>query len=177
MRASAALHVILLVPCLAGASPQEPLSLPDRIDAAVSGISGFPRGNAAPRCDDGEFLRRVMLDLVGFPPTAAETRAFIADPAANKRDAIVDRLLSSARFGDFWARRWMGVFFGNYHAIQVEPFARQDAEVRERILERFRRWLAGRIERDWAWTETVRDLLIADGTPEGAPALAYKLVF
>jgi len=70
----------------------------------------------------------------------------------------------------------MGVFFGNYHDIREQPFASLDPEERDRILERFRHWLAGRIHRDWAWTETVRDLLIAEGTTDGAPAIAYQLV-
>jgi hypothetical protein len=70
----------------------------------------------------------------------------------------------------------MGVFFGNYHAIREEPLGRLDPEELDRIMDRFRRWLGGRIQRDWSWTETVRDLLIAEGTPDSAPALAYKLV-
>src|SRR6185436_4805486 len=175
MRVSAVLHFSLLLPLIAGATPQEGRPLPQRIDAEVAGIPGFNRVAAAPRCEDGEFLRRVMLDLVGHPPNAEETRAFIADPSNDKREAVVDKLLNSERFGDFWARRWMEVFFGNYHAIREAPLGRLDPEERDRILDRFRRWLAGRIQRDWAWTDTVRDLLIAEGTPDAAPALAYKL--
>jgi uncharacterized protein DUF1549/uncharacterized protein DUF1553 len=174
MRASLFLHLFFLLPLFSEASPQD--NLPWKIDREVAGISGFIRERAAPRCDDGEFLRRVMLDLVGYPPTARETRAFVADATANKRDAVVERLLASDRFADFWARRWMAAFFGNYHDIREQPFARLDPEERDRILERFRQWLAGRIHRDWPWTETVRDLLIAEGTPDVAPALAYKLV-
>lgn len=173
MKANAVLQLLLFLSHVAGVSPQDPRPLPQRIDGEVARISGFPREGPAPRCDDGEFLRRVMLDLVGYPPTADETRAFVADRAENKRDAIVDRLLTSERFADFWARRWMGVFFGNPAASTIPGV---DAEIRDEILERFRRWLAGRISRDWAWTETVQDLLIAEGTPDVAPSLAYKLV-
>ena len=175
MSIGAVLLFCTLFPRLTGASlPQDP-SLPQAIDAEVSRIPGFNRATAAPRCDDGEYLRRVMLDLVGFPPTAQETRAFAADPAADKRQAVVDRLLASERFADFWARRWMDVFFGSSLAFRGDAVERLDAQEREIIVDRFRRWLAGRIQRDRAWTDTVTDLLIADGTPEGAPALAYKV--
>lgn len=51
-----------------------------------------------PLCDDAEFIRRVSLDLVGVIPTAAETRAFLENPAADKRTALVDRLLADPRY-------------------------------------------------------------------------------
>lgn len=34
---------------------------------------------------DEAFLRRLYLDLIGLPPTAAEARAFLNDPTADKR--------------------------------------------------------------------------------------------
>src|SRR5687768_13608785 len=49
----------------------------------------------APAVGDGEFLRRVSLDLIGRVPTLAETRAFLADRGPDKRGRLVDRLLSS----------------------------------------------------------------------------------
>jgi hypothetical protein len=168
-------HFILFAPLLAGASTQEPVPLPDRIDVEVTRIPGFRQDLAAPPCEDGEYLRRVMLDLVGYPPTAEETLAFIADGTPDKRAAVVDRLLTTERFGDFWARRWMGVFFGNPRAPREGLFGRLETEERDRILDRFHHWLSGRLRRDWAWTDTVQDLLIADGVPDASPALAYKL--
>ena len=57
------------------------------IDAAVRGIQGYDVKRQAPLSDDGEFLRRAMLDLVGSPPNAEQTRAFVADASPNKRAA------------------------------------------------------------------------------------------
>ncbi|MBI3856732.1 MAG: DUF1549 domain-containing protein [Planctomycetes bacterium] len=157
-----------------GASPQDnPLSA--RIDVEVLAISGVNRTTLSPRCEDGEFLRRVMLDLVGYPPTAEETLTFWADRTPDKRAAKVDQLLASDRFADFWARRWMGVFFGNYHVIRREPMSLLEPEERDRIMERFRNWLRGRLRNDWAWTDTVSDLLTAEGSSDTSPAVAYKL--
>ena len=42
---------------------------------------------AAPSATDGEFLRRVCLDLTGMVPTAADVRAFFDDPSPYKRRA------------------------------------------------------------------------------------------
>src|SRR5262245_35823908 len=44
---------------------------------------------------DGEFVRRVYLDLTGLPPTAAQVREFLADGRESrvKRDVLVDQLI------------------------------------------------------------------------------------
>src|SRR5882757_6270316 len=48
---------------------------------------------AAP-ADDGEFARRVYLDLIGRAPKVAELRDFIEDRDAQKRIKLVDKLLT-----------------------------------------------------------------------------------
>jgi len=54
-----------------------------------------------------QLIRRVSLDLIGLPPDPAEVAAFVADrdPAAYQR--LVERLLSSPRYGERWARPWL----------------------------------------------------------------------
>ena len=51
----------------------------------------------SPVCDDATFLRRIHLDTVGLPPTEREARAFLADPAPDKREKLIDRLLAETR--------------------------------------------------------------------------------
>jgi hypothetical protein len=43
--------------------------------------------------DDATFLRRVMLDLTGLPPTALETKYFTSDKDGNKRGKLIQWLL------------------------------------------------------------------------------------
>jgi hypothetical protein len=57
----------------------------------------------APPASDGEYLRRVSLDLVGRIPTLAETRAYLADASPDKRRQLVDRLLGGPEFAEHWA--------------------------------------------------------------------------
>ena len=52
-------------------------------------------------------MRRVSLDLIGLPPTPAETDAFLADAAPDAYDRVVDRLLASPHYGERWARPWL----------------------------------------------------------------------
>lgn len=57
----------------------------------------------SPQADDAAFLRRARLDLTGTLPTPQEVAAFRKDPA---RAALVDRLLKSDEFADYWTLRF-----------------------------------------------------------------------
>ena len=55
------------------------------------------------------WCRRVHLDLAGRIPTAAEARAFAAASASDKRARLVDALLASEDFADYWAMRYCDI--------------------------------------------------------------------
>jgi hypothetical protein len=61
----------------------------------------------SPEADKAILIRRVSLDLTGLPPTPAEVSAFIADKSPGAYEAVIDRLLSSPRYGERMAYRWM----------------------------------------------------------------------
>jgi hypothetical protein len=61
----------------------------------------------SPEADCGTLLRRVSLDLIGLPPTPAETDTFCADRASDAYSRAVDRLLASPHYGERWAAMWM----------------------------------------------------------------------
>jgi mono/diheme cytochrome c family protein len=63
----------------------------------------------SPVADKRTLLRRVTFDLLGLPPTAAETAAFLADTSPDAFEKVVDRLLASPQYGERWARHWMDV--------------------------------------------------------------------
>ncbi len=54
-------------------------------------------------------IRRASFDLLGLPPTPAEIEAFVNDPSDNAYEKLLDRLLSSPRYGERWARHWLDV--------------------------------------------------------------------
>jgi hypothetical protein len=60
----------------------------------------------SPPATDAEFIRRAYLDTLGILPTPQEVRDFLADQAADKRDALVDRVLAREEYAAFWAARW-----------------------------------------------------------------------
>ncbi|HWD19188.1 MAG TPA: DUF1549 domain-containing protein [Verrucomicrobiae bacterium] len=60
-----------------------------------------------PLCDDATFARRLYLDLIGIIPSAAESRAFVADKRRDKRTKLAEALLArnedyAAHWTPFW---------------------------------------------------------------------------
>ncbi|MCA9069817.1 MAG: DUF1549 domain-containing protein, partial [Planctomycetaceae bacterium] len=72
----------------------EPLHV--RIDRLIE--EKFAGKTPASQTDDAAFLRRVSLDLAGSIPTADETRKFVADTTANKRENVIDELLAAPTY-------------------------------------------------------------------------------
>jgi len=60
----------------------------------------------SPLCSDIVFLRRATLDLIGRLPEPSDVRAFIADTQPDKRDRLIDQLLDTPAFADWWAMKW-----------------------------------------------------------------------
>ncbi|MBI4662725.1 MAG: DUF1553 domain-containing protein [Verrucomicrobia bacterium] len=63
----------------------------------------------APAADRRTLIRRVYFDLIGLPPTFEEVEAFVQDPSPEAFNAVMDRLLSSPRYGERWGRHWLDV--------------------------------------------------------------------
>jgi hypothetical protein len=64
---------------------------------------------AAPRADRQTLLRRAYLDLLGLPPTPAETSEFLADNSPRAWENLIDKLLASPHYGERWGRHWLDV--------------------------------------------------------------------
>ncbi len=77
----------------------------------------------SPEADRRTLIRRVTLDLTGLPPTPEEVEAFVADPAPDAYDKIVDRLLASPRYGEHRGRYWLDyVRYADTHGIHIDNY-------------------------------------------------------
>lgn len=63
----------------------------------------------SPEADQITLVRRVFFDLTGLPPKPEEVQFFLADKSPDAYEKLVDRLLSSPRYGERWARHWLDV--------------------------------------------------------------------
>jgi hypothetical protein len=118
----------------------------------------------SPRCDDATFLRRAYLDTIGTLPTADEARAFLADPAADKRDRLIDTLLSRPEFVDYWTYKW------------ADLLLLSGERLRPKALETYYKWIRQNVAANKPWDELVREIVTAVGsTHENGAANFYAL--
>ncbi len=74
----------------------------------------------APEADRAAWLRRVSFDLTGLPPSPEEVDAFIHDQRSDAYERVVDRLLSSPRYGEQWGQHWLDVVrYADTHGFEV----------------------------------------------------------
>ncbi len=59
----------------------------------------------SPVATDGEWCRRAFLDVLGRTPTVDELQRFLAEPAAERKPRLVDRLLGD-EYVEAYARNW-----------------------------------------------------------------------
>jgi hypothetical protein len=126
-------------------------ALTARVDAVLAARWAAAKISPAPVVDDGEFLRRVSLDLIGKIPTAAEARDFLDDPGKDKRLALVERLLDSpaytAHATEIWRRELLP-------EGDTEDVARQFAGS-------FEAWLRKMVIEEASYDRIVREILTA----------------
>lgn len=73
----------------------------------------------SPPADRRTLIRRVTFDLIGLPPTPEEIEQFLADPAPDAYERLVDRLLASPQYGEQWGRHWLDVVrFGESNGFE-----------------------------------------------------------
>jgi WD40 repeat protein/mono/diheme cytochrome c family protein len=114
-------------------------------------------------CNDAEFIRRVYLDLTGLPPSADEVRAFVADSRETraKRDALVDKLIGSKEYVEYWTNKWADLLQVNRKFLGVEGAVA------------FRKWIREQVEKDVPYDQLVRTILTASGSNRTNPAASY----
>jgi hypothetical protein len=115
-------------------------------------------------CADHEFIRRAFLDVCAVLPTPAEVKAFLADPAPDKRARLIDKLLDRPEYADFWTFKWCEVL-----RVSQATMGGEGAN-------RYHKWLHDRVRQNTPFDKVVRDLLTAAGnTFTEGPANYYRV--
>ena len=70
----------------------------------------------SPQSSEEEFLRRVCLDLTGTLPPPQRVREFLEDADPGKRDKLIDALLGTPEYVDYWTYRFSDLFRVAYTA-------------------------------------------------------------
>jgi hypothetical protein len=133
------------------------------VDAKLKELKILPSGV----CTDTEFIRRIYLDLTGLPPLADDVRAFLANPRPSrvKREALVDKLVGSRDYIEYWTNKWADLlqvnrkFLGEKGALAL------------------RNWIRQSVASNLPYDKFVYRILTASGsTLENPPAAYYKVL-
>jgi len=121
-------------------------------------------------CDDYTFIRRVTIDLCGRLPTPEETKAYVEDKSADKVEKLVDKLLASGDYADYFANKWSSVLRNRRRGAQDD--AKPTAE--------FHAWIRDSIDKNKPYDQFARELITAEGNaavddkPGNAPVIWYR---
>ncbi|HEY4308486.1 MAG TPA: DUF1549 domain-containing protein [Pirellulales bacterium] len=132
------------------------------IDAAIR--QGWKDAGIAPSpsATDGEWCRRVYLDVLGRIPTVDELTSFTAtkDKPATKRRALVDKLLESDKYSEEYARNWTAIWT---NLLIGRPPAQRD---RRRLVNRdgMQQWLRRGLLKNKSYDAMVFELVSATGS-------------
>jgi hypothetical protein len=116
----------------------------------------------SPLCDDATFIRRVSVDVAGRLPSVSEVEQFIADADPAKRDRLVDRLVDSPGYADYFANKWATVLRNKRRNGTDVPYTYK-----------FHAWIRSALRENMPYDQFVRGVLTATGDPETHPPVAW----
>jgi hypothetical protein len=120
---------------------------------------GMPPSDIA---DDGTFIRRVTLDITGRLPTAPEMKDFMASKDTNKREALIDRLLDSPEYADYFANKWSALLRNQ----RTQPTYARGSYL-------FHSWIRDSIAENKPFDQFVREVVAAAGDLDQNPPVAW----
>lgn len=129
-----------------------------------------PNAPADPRA----FIRRATYDLLGLPPSPEEVEAFAAECGQGLPDkaveALIDRLLSSPRYGERWGRHWLDVVrFGESRGYERNQIITNLWPFRDYVIRSF--------NDDKPFDQFIREHLAGDVIGKGRPEVEIGSAF
>ena len=135
------------------------------IDGEIHKLLSILRLPISGTIDDATFLRRVTLDLTGRIPTTDAVKAYTADTSRKKRENLVNKLLESNEFNEYWTLQ-----FAKLLRIGAKERNTQGANV-------YHQWLSNQIREGVGYDKIVRAVILASGdSHEIGPANFYRTV-
>ena len=102
---------------------------------------------------DAEFLRRVCLDLTGTLPPPRRTREFLTSSDPAKREKLVDTLLQTPEFTDYWT----------YRLSQLFRVALFENGINLQWTEAYWEWIRGHVAGNTPYDRVARERIAAIG--------------
>ncbi len=113
-------------------------------------------------CDDSTFVRRATLDIAGRLPSPEEARAFLEDRATDRRERLVERLLGSPDYADFFANKWSALFRN-----------KRTADTQAHGTYAFHGWIRDSLAANKPFDQMIREIVAASGDIAQNPPVAW----
>ena len=120
------------------------------------------------QCTDSEFIRRAYLDTTGSLPSAGEVKEFLSSADGGKRQRLVQRLLASEAYVDYWAYKWSDLLLLSDNKATAGNKKLNPGAVRS-----FYNWIRGSVQENKPWDKMVRELLTSTGSSRDNGALNF----
>jgi Protein of unknown function (DUF1553)/Protein of unknown function (DUF1549) len=124
------------------------------IDAYIFGKMIADGVEPAPLATDEEILRRMYLDMTGRIPTLDAAADFLNDANPGKRAALIDQLMASEAFVDYWT-----FFFANHFEVTSRYYQYINIPGRNLFYENLREF----VSRDRSYRDFATELITAVG--------------
>ena len=103
---------------------------------------------------DSEFLRRVCLDLTGTLPPPQRVREFLASTDPRKRERVIDALIASPEFVDYWTFRFADLFRVSIFGNGLSP----------KWMEEYWEWIRSNVEANRPYDQVARERIAPEIT-------------
>ena len=111
----------------------------------------------SPEADRRTLIRRVSLDLTGLPPSVEEVQQYLEDRDPGAYGRLVDRLLSSAHYGERWGRHWLDIArYADSNGYSIDA---------ARSIWRYRDWVIQAINEDKPFDQFAIEQIAGDLLP------------
>jgi hypothetical protein len=116
---------------------------------------------------DSEFLRRVCLDLTGALPPPQRVRDFLASADPRKRENVIDALIASPEFVDYWTFRFADLFRVSIFGNGLSP----------KWMAEYWEWIRANIESNRPYDQVARERIAVEGyKPPSRHFLPYNQI-
>ncbi len=106
----------------------------------------------SPDAGDAAFLRRAYLDATGTLPASRSVEAFLEDSDPRKRTKLVERLLNSPEYIDYWAYKWSDLLLVSSNKLPAPA------------MWAFYRFVRKSVEENRPWDAFARSIVTASGS-------------
>lgn len=159
--------------------PSPPAGVAPRLVVDLLLEAAWHRDGVTPSAPAGdrEFARRVTLDLIGRVPATDEMEAFLSETNSDKRERLVDRLLSSPEHARHLGEVFTVVLFGRAEENRSGRRRRGDAGDREKREAAWEEWIEASFAENRPWNSIARELILArpeDERDRAAVAYLYE---